>query len=256
MFEIGIESDGDRGRPVESIAQVLSTALDKGLSFPFSRLACHGRQAGKRGGLLFAECADLGAFDEDRGGNHAAYSTDRLQDGIGSCVFWRRFQPACDLTLKRIGPVFDLGRARPRVTPGYGQCPRLQPVLQPRAVLDECRAGDLQLLEFILSLIGRLAGNRIERRAHPRQHARIHPVGLGPPSARLREAACPRRVDLDQRQLAGEGLLEAAMVGTGCFINRQMRLPVTDPALQRPEPGRVVGVAGKSTRAEPVNVQG
>ena len=89
--------------------EVLSPALDEGLAFPFSRLSCHGGQAGKGGGLLFAERADLGAFDEDRGGNHVAYPADRFQDGMGSRAFWRGFQPACDLTLKRIELAFDLG---------------------------------------------------------------------------------------------------------------------------------------------------
>ncbi len=66
-------------------------------------------------------------------------------------------------------------------------------------VLDQTRACDMQLPEFVKRFAPRHTGREFESGPHPYQQIRIHPVGLGMCAGGLGEAAGLTRIDLDER---------------------------------------------------------
>ena len=141
------------------------------------------------------------------------------------------------------------------LTPHKADIPGLQPVLQPRLVLDQGLACDLQLLENRQVFRLRLIRNEIKRLSHACQHGGIDGIGLCQCSTSLGKAPGLERVDLHQRKPARERSLERAVPGTGGLIDHAGGHRFADPSAQGSEPCCGIGQLHRASIAQPVDVK-
>jgi hypothetical protein len=208
------------------------------------------RDAGETGQLFVSDPTDLRHQGKDRGCRAPSDARYRAQDlslsrqlGIG-----RRHRR--DLGIDLADLPLDLRALCPALIFEQGMILRLEPIAQPRPIRHQCAPRKLQLLERMHLFRGRPIRFEIQSLSHAREQPCIDHVRFRPTAAGFGKAPGLKRIDLHERQHAGERALEGTMEGAGWLKDHPGHPSLAEPGPQVPQAARRIGKPCAPVRLE------